>query len=88
METSLLKQMATIFFRAQNSIMNVTESLGSFQKLLVFLCWQRIEFTNFVQETFYKNSLVSFHFLFFLSFFFFPALKESTGIPDSDALWD
>lgn len=40
METSLLKQMATIFFRAQNSIMNLTESLGSYQKLLIFLCWQ------------------------------------------------
>lgn len=85
MEISLLKQMATIFFRAQNSTMNLTENLGSFQKFLVFLCWQRIEFTNFVQETFYKNPLVSFHFLFFI---FFSALKKSTGIPDSDDLSD
>lgn len=86
METSLLKQMATIFLRAQNSIVNLTVNLGSFQNLLVFLCRQRVEFTNFVKETFHKILRLS---IFLSSFLiFFSALKERIGIPASDHLLD
>lgn len=89
METSLLKQMATIFCRAENSIMNLTESLGSFQKLLIFLAGKRIElkllFMKRLQKSLCPFSPPSF-FLLFL--FFIPALKQSTGIPDSNDLLD
>ena len=74
METSLLKQMATIFCRAQNSIMNLTESLGSFQKLLIFLCWQEDWIKNFCSWNGYRNPFVPALPPPFFSFFFFSFL--------------
>lgn len=78
METSLLKQTATIFFRAQNSIMNLTESLGSFQKFLIFLCWQEDWIHKFCSRNVLQKSLYPFPFsVFFFSFFFSPPCFEA-----------
>lgn len=88
METSLLKQTATIFFRAQNSIMNLTESLGSFQKFLIFLCWQEDWIHKFCSRNVLQKSLYPFPFsVFFFSFFFFLLWSKALAFLISMTFW-